>query len=241
MIILGRIRSFKGTSINSPFCKNFNNYWTPEHFCALFVFGLHLFDFHSITMPPHCAFVQTKHLLAQNSKIITKEFIEIPLSLLKTQIDIAESIDFHHSRKHAIVETERHRVAVIVVGGNGIGRHSVGAVHSQIVASTRASDGKCVGTDQQFHIVDTGVAKHVRQRQNIGVMASTIGGVEIPTPLDRVVRDLVFALARQQRKQQQNQTDRAFHLQKNQPLDNRQTAGFQLVAEAGLEPTTSGL
>ena len=70
--------SIKGTSINSPFCKNFNNCWIPEHFCALFVFGLHLSDFHSITMPPHCAFVQAKHLLFQNSKITTKQFIEIP-------------------------------------------------------------------------------------------------------------------------------------------------------------------
>ncbi len=49
-----------------------------EYFCALFVFGLHLSDFHSITMPPHCAFAQAKHLLAQNSKITTKEFTEIP-------------------------------------------------------------------------------------------------------------------------------------------------------------------
>jgi len=31
-------------------------------------------------MPPHCAFVQAKHLLVQNPKIITKEFIEIPLT-----------------------------------------------------------------------------------------------------------------------------------------------------------------
>ena len=57
-------------------------------FVVLFVFGLHLFDFHSITMPPHCAFVQAKHLLAQKSKITTKEFIEIP----------AKKIDPEHSR-----------------------------------------------------------------------------------------------------------------------------------------------
>ena len=30
-------------------------------------------------MPPHCAFVQTKHLLVQNSKIATRQFIEIPI------------------------------------------------------------------------------------------------------------------------------------------------------------------
>ncbi len=69
-----------GTSINSSFCKNFNNCWISEYFCALFVFGLHLSDFHSITMPPHCAFAQAKHLLFQNSKITTKEFIEVPMS-----------------------------------------------------------------------------------------------------------------------------------------------------------------
>ena len=30
-------------------------------------------------MPPHCAFVQAKHLLVQNSKIATRQFIEIPI------------------------------------------------------------------------------------------------------------------------------------------------------------------
>ncbi len=26
---------FLGTSINSPFCKIFNNYWISEHFCGV--------------------------------------------------------------------------------------------------------------------------------------------------------------------------------------------------------------
>jgi len=42
-------------------------------------------------MPPHCAFAQAKHLLAQNSKITTKEFIEIPINKC-LKVDLSKKI-----------------------------------------------------------------------------------------------------------------------------------------------------